>query len=93
MIAILNTDRFRVRLPVSRTTRVLVGLTATLLLALAWAAASGALGISPWEVLRGQADPLSIQVWWQLRLPRLLLGVAVGAMLAGSGAAMQGMLQ
>ncbi len=93
MIAIFNTYRFRARLPVSRTTRVLVGLTAALLLALGWAASSGALGISPWGVLRGQADPLSVQVWWQLRLPRLLLGVAVGAMLAGSGAAMQGLFR
>ena len=78
MIAILNAYRYRMLIPVNRTTRVLAGLTAALLLALVWAAASGALGISLWEVLRGQEDPFSVQVWWQLRLPRLLLGVAVG---------------
>lgn len=93
MIALLNAYRYRMLIPVNRTTRVLAGLTAALLLALVWAAASGALGISPWEVLRGQEDPFSVQVWWQLRLPRLLLGVAVGAMLAGSGAAMQGLFR
>lgn len=93
MIASLNAYRFRVRLPVNRATRVLAGLTAALLLALGWAAASGVLGISPWGLISGQADPLSVQVWWQLRLPRLLLGVAVGAMLAGSGAAMQGLFR
>ncbi|MGO3159375.1 MAG: iron chelate uptake ABC transporter family permease subunit, partial [Halomonadaceae bacterium] len=93
MMTIINAYRFRVQLPVNRTTRVLVGLTAALLLALCWGASSGALGIPPWGLFSDQADPLSVQVWWQLRLPRLLLGVAVGAMLAGSGAAMQGLFR
>ncbi|WP_447894863.1 FecCD family ABC transporter permease [Vreelandella sp. GE22] len=73
--------------------RVLWGLGLALLVALGWAGASGALGISPWRLLTGQADAFDTHVWWQLRLPRLLLGVAVGAMLAGSGAAMQGLFR
>lgn len=76
-----------------RHVKVLVGLTAALLLALLWSAASGVLGLSPLALLSGQTDELSFQVWWQLRLPRLILGVLVGAMLAGSGAAMQGLFR
>lgn len=93
MIAGFNPYQFRIRLPISRTSRVITGLTTALVLALSWSATSGVLGISPWALISGQADPLSVQVWWQLRLPRLLLGVAVGAMLAGSGAAMQGLFR
>ncbi|WP_444630451.1 FecCD family ABC transporter permease [Halomonas sp. 111] len=89
----LTAYRQRTMRPMGRAPRVLIGLTLALLLALAWGAASGALGLSPWALLSGNADTLSTQVWWQLRLPRLLLGVAVGAMLAGSGAAMQGLFR
>ncbi|WP_434983455.1 FecCD family ABC transporter permease [Vreelandella zhaodongensis] len=85
--------RYRSVLPLNRTTRVLSGLTLALLIALSWGASSGALGISPWALLNGSASELSVQVWWQLRLPRLLLGVMVGAMLSGSGAAMQGLFR
>ncbi|WP_404376069.1 FecCD family ABC transporter permease [Vreelandella aquamarina] len=76
-----------------RSTQVLVILTVALIAALLLGASTGALGITPWAVLSGHADTLSIEVWWQLRLPRLLLGMAVGAMLAGSGAAMQGLFR
>lgn len=89
----LSTHRPRAWLPASRAPRVLMGLTIALIIALMWGAASGALGISPWALMSGNASELSVQVWWQLRLPRLLLGVAVGAMLAGSGAAMQGLFR
>ncbi|EGP20021.1 FecCD family ABC transporter permease [Halomonas sp. TD01] len=93
MITSASHDRYRPSLPLNRATRVLSGLTLALLIALGWGAASGALGVSPWALINGSADELSVQVWWQLRLPRLLLGVAVGAMLAGSGAAMQGLFR
>ncbi|WP_318782665.1 FecCD family ABC transporter permease [Halomonas elongata] len=77
----------------SRRFGVLGGLSLALLLALAWAAASGSLGVSPVEFVAGEVTAMDWQVWWQLRLPRLLLGVLVGAMLAGSGAAMQGLFR
>ncbi|WP_249977008.1 FecCD family ABC transporter permease [Vreelandella olivaria] len=93
MISSVNVYRNRLLLPMNRQTRVLVGLTLALLIALGWSATSGALGLSPWMVISGNASELSIQIWWQLRLPRLLLGVVVGAMLAGSGAAMQGLFR
>lgn len=93
MIASLNTYCYRAWLPMRRTPRILIGLIISLIAALVWSASSGALGISPWALITGEANALSVQVWWQLRLPRLLLGVVVGAMLAGSGAAMQGLFR
>ncbi|WP_275287214.1 FecCD family ABC transporter permease [Halomonas elongata] len=77
----------------SRRLGVLGGLSLALLLALGWAASSGSLGISPVELVAGEVTAMDGRVWWQLRLPRLLLGVLVGAMLAGSGAAMQGLFR
>lgn len=93
MIPSVSYTRYRSVLPLSRSTRVLSGLTLALLIALGWGATTGALGVSPWALITGEANALSVQVWWQLRLPRLLLGVVVGAMLAGSGAAMQGLFR
>ena len=65
------------------------------LLLLAAALASLALGdanLGPGQVLRalaGRGDDLARTVVWQLRLPRTLVGAAVGAGLAASGVAMQ----
>ncbi len=65
------------------------------LLLLAAVLASLALGdanLRPWEVvqaLAGRGDELARTVVWDLRLPRTLVGIAVGAGLAASGVAMQ----
>jgi iron complex transport system permease protein len=65
------------------------------LLLLAAVLASLALGdvrLSPGEVLAaltGRGTPLARMVVWDLRLPRTLVGLAVGAGLAASGVAMQ----
>jgi iron complex transport system permease protein len=73
-----------------------LGATAGLgLLLLGAALASLALGdanLRPWEVARalaGRGDSLARTVVWDLRLPRTLVGMAVGAGLAASGVAMQ----
>jgi iron complex transport system permease protein len=73
-----------------------VGASAALaLLLLAAMLASLALGdanLRPLEVVRalaGRGDDLSRTVVWSLRLPRTLVGMAVGAGLAASGVAMQ----
>lgn len=71
----------------------LAGLTLALLGAWLLGAFSGSLGLSPRLLLGEWPSPLDWQVWWQLRLPRLLLASLVGAMLAGSGAAMQGLFR
>ena len=43
--------------------------------------------------LAGQGDPIATIIVWQLRLPRALLALLVGAMLGGAGAALQGYLR
>ncbi|ERL51102.1 FecCD family ABC transporter permease [Halomonas huangheensis] len=63
-----------------------------LVLALVWAACSGPLGLS-WQMLHNSEANGSWQVWWQLRVPRLLLGLGVGMLLAGTGTAMQGLFR
>ncbi|MGQ7248531.1 FecCD family ABC transporter permease [Halomonas sp. V046] len=70
----------------------LLGLGVALALALGWSATSGPLGLS-WAMLSGDASDRALSIWWQLRVPRLALGLAVGMLLAGSGAAMQGLFR
>lgn len=73
--------------------QVLALLALAVLVALLAAAMSGSVGLSPRVLLGEWPSPLAWQVWWQLRLPRLILAALVGAMLAGSGAAMQGLFR
>lgn len=69
------------------------------LLALACAALS--LGIGPahlgWAramaALTGGGDPIARTIIWELRLPRAVLALMVGAILGGAGAALQGYLR
>lgn len=69
------------------------------LVALTGAALSLAMGPAHlgWErafaALLGQGDPVARTIVWQLRLPRALLALLVGAMLGGAGAALQGYLR
>jgi len=52
------------------------------------------LGLSrAFSALIGQGDPIATTIVWQLRLPRALLALLVGAMLGAAGAAMQGYLR
>jgi iron complex transport system permease protein len=56
----------------------------------------GAVAISPariWAVLSGGGDDVARAIIIDLRLPRMLLGLLVGAMLGLSGAALQGYLR
>ncbi|WP_420139945.1 FecCD family ABC transporter permease [Sphingomonas sp.] len=72
-----------------------------LLAALAAACAAVSLGIGPahlgWErscaALTGGGDPIARTIVWELRLPRALLALMVGAMLGAAGAALQGYLR
>ena len=47
----------------------------------------GSQGVTPAEVLRG--EPTAVAIFWQLRLPRVLLGLLAGAGLAVSGLGFQ----
>ncbi|MBO9402655.1 iron ABC transporter permease [Shimia sp. R9_3] len=78
-----------------RLTLVLVG---GLLIAMLASLAIGASGTSLWQALwdlaRGEELELRERVvLWDIRLPRTLMGVAVGAALAVSGATMQGLFR
>ncbi len=69
----------------------------TLLLAALAALGAGAMAIPPGEVLRTllglSTDPFAASVVLDLRLPRVLTGILVGAALALAGAAMQGLFR
>ena len=71
----------------------LAGLLCLLLLTLAVSLGIGAAPV-PWRaVLGGQAHEQAYALLWQIRLPRLLLSALVGAALATSGAAIQGLFR
>lgn len=60
------------------------------------ALASGPVSIPPerlWSTFLGQGSSVETAVLWVIRLSRLLLGLAAGAALALSGAALQGALR
>ena len=75
-----------------------VGLALALI---AFLCAALSLGVGPAQLaagrvlaaLAGQGDPVATTIVWQLRLPRALLALLVGAMLGGAGAALQGYLR
>ncbi len=75
--------------------RIIAGL-AMLLLVLALAGLLlGSLPLSPWQVLSGLfgGDERLAVIVFDIRLPRVLLGLLVGAALGLSGAALQGLLR
>jgi iron complex transport system permease protein len=76
--------------------RLVGGLTLLALLAGAASVAVGSAAIPLAHVVRalsGQGDPIERAILFELRLPRAILGLAVGAMLGVSGAALQGFLR
>lgn len=81
----------------SLSSRLLI--SALLILSLFAATASLLLGpvdLGPtrlWAAVTGQGDRIAQIILWDLRLPRTLLGLIVGAMLGLAGAALQGFLR
>jgi iron complex transport system permease protein len=76
--------------------RLVGGLALLALLAGAASVAVGSAAIPLAHVVRalsGQGDPIERAILFELRLPRAILGLAVGAMLGLSGAALQGFLR
>jgi iron complex transport system permease protein len=91
-------------IPVRRAARPVLFATAVLLVSVIIGVAAGPAGLSPEQVVAALADrlpwhphlavsPLNSAIVWQLRLPRVVLGVLVGSMLAGGGAAYQGVFR
>jgi iron complex transport system permease protein len=75
---------------------LLPGLVLLLLGSVAASLALGAVSIAPVRliaVLRGHGDPIATAILLDLRLPRALLGLLVGAMLGLAGAVLQGYLR
>ncbi|WP_375539895.1 FecCD family ABC transporter permease [Sphaerospermopsis sp. LEGE 08334] len=71
-------------------------LCATLLLMMGVSLSLGAVSMTPQHLLQAiwhQGEPLYQTILWDLRLPRILAAVLVGAALGTSGALLQGMLK
>lgn len=86
-------SRPRDRRAVARRAQLLLGFL--LLAVCAISLDSGASGVSLVDLLTGkvQAGAQSAIILWEIRLPRVTLGVLVGAALAVSGAVMQGLFR
>jgi iron complex transport system permease protein len=68
------------------------GLLATMAIALCQGAVPLSLG-EVWQALLHQGNPLHQTIIWELRLPRIVAALVVGAALGMSGALLQGMLR
>ena len=88
----------------SRPSRAVAVATAALVIAVLAGMAIGPAALSLPQVLQALAThlpwhphvalaPLDIAIVWQIRLPRVILGALVGSMLAGGGAAYQGIFR
>jgi iron complex transport system permease protein len=76
--------------------KLIVALSGLCLLLALWSLALGParLGIGPtFAALFGRGDPVDVVIVQELRLPRMLLAAMIGATLALSGAALQGLLR
>ncbi|GKU76758.1 iron ABC transporter permease [Paenibacillus sp. L3-i20] len=67
-----------------------------LIVAVLYGVGSGSVAISIpeiWQVLLGSGDATHQSIIWNLRLPRVLIGLLAGACLAASGALLQGVMR
>lgn len=79
-----------------RRTAVLIGATVLLVVAAAASLMIGSVSFSFNEIMNGlfnSADALERRIVWELRLPRLLIGLIVGMCLAASGSILQGIMR
>jgi iron complex transport system permease protein len=80
----------------TRRTALIVGLIALILISALASLALGAVSLAPARViaaLGGHGDAVASAIVLELRLPRTIIGLAVGAMLGLAGAALQGYLR
>lgn len=79
-----------------RRTAVLIGAAVLLLIAAAASLMLGSVSFSFTEIMNGvfnSTDTLERRIVWELRLPRLLIGLIVGMCLAASGSILQGIMR
>jgi len=89
-------NRLPAKLNGSRSWQTAFLLLLGLLLTLGLAVCQGAVPLSLpnfWQALLHQGDPIKQTILWDLRLPRIMAALAVGAALGMSGALLQGMLR
>ncbi|MEL6196946.1 MAG: iron ABC transporter permease [Pseudomonadota bacterium] len=90
-------ERVALRPPVANASTAALGLLGCLGVGLALAGlALGPVPLAPADVLAallGAGGAMENAIVWEIRLPRVLLGIAVGASLAVAGAALQGVLR
>ncbi|RZF66111.1 iron ABC transporter permease [Sphingomonas populi] len=82
--------------PRGRRSALIGGLIALMIVAAIGSLALGSVPLAPARVLAalaGRGDPVATAIVIELRLPRTILGLAVGAMLGLAGAALQGYLR
>jgi iron complex transport system permease protein len=76
--------------------KLIAGLAAAVLVLVLWSLALGPARLGPatafWALIR-QGDPIDVLIVQEIRLPRTLLAAMIGATLALSGAALQGLLR
>lgn len=95
----MTIDRFQFQPDLSHRKRILATalvLSGGLLMTIALALCQGAVPLSFSDLgqsLLGQGDPLHQTILWELRLPRIVAALVVGAALGLSGAMLQGMLR
>ncbi|AXF78417.1 iron ABC transporter permease [Erwinia tracheiphila] len=73
--------------------RALLGMLIVMLAMMVLAANTGAMRLSLVTLWQAPFDSMEWQIWLNIRLPRVLLAVLVGAALALSGATMQGLFR
>jgi len=89
-------NRVSIKPDASRSWRTAFLLLLGLLLTLGFAVCQGAVPLSlaeVWQALLHQGDPIKQTILWDLRLPRIMAALTVGAALGMSGALLQGMLR
>ncbi|MEM7252595.1 MAG: iron chelate uptake ABC transporter family permease subunit [Pseudomonadota bacterium] len=77
----------------TRRLRILICLAVALLGCLGWALSSGAVSLSLWELAVQDDRQFERTIFVEIRSPRVLLAAGVGAALALSGAALQGLFR
>lgn len=81
-----------IRLPASRLT-ALISLSSVLIVVTLLSLATGPVVIHPWNILSGQMSDLETLILMDIRMPRIILNIIVGAGIAVSGATIQGLFR
>ncbi|GHV45968.1 ABC transporter permease [Synergistales bacterium] len=81
-----------IRVSVSRTSRIIIlfAATAAIVAAAPW---FGVQAMSPGDIIGGSADPMELKIFWQLRVPRVILAWCAGAVFGLCGMVFQALFR